>query len=266
MKNKVYVFLSHDVDWPKQGPGVNHILARKSRFPEDIIQKVLKKGYNPYYNIPEIMSAEEAAGIRSTFFFRPLYDDGTDVHCYKDDIADLIKGGWEVGVHLNSANTAEEIKKQKKMIEKIIGGRAAGCRVHYLRVNEESFENIAKAGFLYDSSLVYSKDRIDPRNMGYTTKNSLIIFPITLMDAYMFTYMKIKEEEVLKVVEDALNKALNENIDIITILWHTGSVQMKGGRAFFKLAEFLASRDYVEVIRGIDAYKLVTERIQNERK
>ncbi|HEU5220538.1 MAG TPA: hypothetical protein VFU58_00595, partial [Candidatus Nitrosotalea sp.] len=60
-----YIFLSHDVDWRRQGAPIEHILARKDRFDDEAIQNIHIK--NPYYNIPEIMSLEEKFGVRTTF-------------------------------------------------------------------------------------------------------------------------------------------------------------------------------------------------------
>ena len=61
-----YVFLSHDVDWRKNGPSLEHIMARKDRFSPEIINELPQK--NPYYNIPEYMEIEEKYDTRSTFF------------------------------------------------------------------------------------------------------------------------------------------------------------------------------------------------------
>jgi hypothetical protein len=45
----------------------------------------------------------------------------------------------------------------------------------------------------------------------------------------------------------------------MTILWHDNSLRMKGGRIFGKILEYLASLDHVNVIRGIDGYRLALE-------
>ena len=61
-----YIFLSHDVDWRRQGPQRDHVLARRDRFDEEIFDKVRPEDL--YRNIPEYMKLEEKFGIRSTFF------------------------------------------------------------------------------------------------------------------------------------------------------------------------------------------------------
>ena len=82
-----HIFLSHDVDWRKQGASIEHILARKDRFDSDVLSKLDTK--NPYYNLPEYMEIEERFSVRSTFFFRTIYENG-DFHDYEDDIKNLI--------------------------------------------------------------------------------------------------------------------------------------------------------------------------------
>lgn len=63
----LYIFLSHDVDWRKQGPSKEHILSRRNRFENLVLEKI--DSQNLYYNFSEIMDIEERFGIRSTFFF-----------------------------------------------------------------------------------------------------------------------------------------------------------------------------------------------------
>ena len=46
-----YIFLSHDVDWRRQGPPIEHVLARRDRFDPEIFEKT--KPENLYSNIPE---------------------------------------------------------------------------------------------------------------------------------------------------------------------------------------------------------------------
>ena len=51
-----YIFLSHDVDWRKQGPMSEHILNRKDRFDPELFKKTpIEK---MYYNFPEFMERD----------------------------------------------------------------------------------------------------------------------------------------------------------------------------------------------------------------
>ena len=97
-----YIFLSHDVDWRRQGPSIEHIQARKDRFDPEIFSKT--KPEELYRNIPEYIELEEKFGIRSTFFFRTLYENG-NVDDYEDDIQfgymGIIIFSFLVGVGIN---------------------------------------------------------------------------------------------------------------------------------------------------------------------
>jgi hypothetical protein len=59
----VRVFLSHDVDWSRRGPALDHVLARRDRFDEEILRRALEEGFNPYFGIPDVMEVEERLGL-----------------------------------------------------------------------------------------------------------------------------------------------------------------------------------------------------------
>ena len=224
------LIVTHDVDWPRHGPGVAHVLARKNRFDEDIISKVMNEGFNPYYGVPTITEIEERFDIRSTFFFRPEYDDGSNVQQYADTI---------------------------KALERTMGKPVFGSRVHYMKVTASTFANLAKAQIKYDSSLTFDKERIDPRNTGCLLESGLVVFPITFMDAYLFSYMGLTEKTVTKFVLKTMDELFASGVQMLTLLWHDNSIMMKGGRAYSGLMEKLAENSDVTFLKGIDAFELV---------
>lgn len=253
-----YVFLSHDVDWRREGAPLEHIFARKDRFEKKSIDNAKTK--NPYYNIPEYMELEEKFGIKSTFFFRTIYENG-NFRDYQDDIKELITGGWEVGLHCDpsSIDDINKIAEEKSKLESITKTILKANRVHYLGFNDKLPEKLQKLGFVYDSSIRKSKDRIDQNEMGHHKFGKLIEFPITLMDAYMFTYMKITEEQIIPTFEYTLNygRKLNNDFNIITVIWHDNVLQMKGGRMYKKILEYLVSQQDVKISRGIDLAEMI---------
>lgn len=255
----MYIFLSHDVDWPLSGPGKEHILARRYRFSEEVIRKVESMNCNPYHGIRLVADIEETLGVRSTFFFRPYYDDSSSVDAYSDEMKVLSAEGFEVGAHLNEATSLSSILKQKETIERALGSKVVGSRVHYLRILQKDFNLLQKAGFLYDSSMVFSKNGFDERNTGYLKEDELIIIPITYMDAYLFSYAKLSEETVVDYVYSTLSKARESGVKLATILWHDNAILMQGGRAYGALLRRLLSLNDAHFIRGIDAYDLVTK-------
>ena len=256
------VFLSHDVDWDFNGPPKDHILKIKNRFDEKLFQTTpINKLYR---NFSEYMEIEEKYDTKSTFFFRTQYENG-DYRDYDDDIKKLNKKGWEIGLHTDpsSVNEILEIKREKENLEKILGSKIYGNRVHYLSNDEKLLEKLSKLGFIYDSSFKKTKDAITVEDMGYQQINEIIEFPVTLMDAYLFTYMKISEDKIIKIVEKTLNscRKLNLEFNVMSILWHDNVLKMKGGRMYSKILEFLSSQDDVKLVNGIDLATFLKRKI-----
>ena len=252
-----YVFLSHDVDWRRQGPPIDHILERKDRFDKDVFDKI--KPEELYRNIPEYMEIEERFGIRSTFFFRTIYENG-NINEYEDDIKQLQRSNWEIGLHTDpsSIGDLEKIQHEKEKLELITGKPIIGNRVHFLNYNSELLGKLEKLGFLYDSSLRHSKDRIDKKEMGYSITDGIFEFPVTLMDAYLFTHMKIKEEEIVPIFQKTLDlsRSVSEN-HMFSVIWHDNVLKMKGGRMYDKILEFLTSQDDVKIVPGKELVKIL---------
>ncbi|MCI0557601.1 MAG: hypothetical protein MN733_03840 [Nitrososphaera sp.] len=250
--------MTHDIDYPIHGPGKSHILQRRERFSAETIRRVETEGYNPYYGIPEIISLEERWGVRSTFFFRPYYDDGSPVDQYKQVMRELARGGWEIGVHVNNAELMSTVMKEKAAVEYTANIRLKGSRVHYLKIRHPDLAILEHSGLEYDSSVCFNKSHLeDRRNYGYFKMGNLVEFPITIMDAYMFTYMNVQEDAILKAVDRALTMAEG----FMTILWHDSCLKMKRGRAYKDVLAYLAARPDVEIMRGIDALELLRKEI-----
>lgn len=255
-----YVFLSHDVDWPKQGASYDHIMARRERFEPDILHTI--KEQNPYYNIPGYMDIEEKYGIRSTYFFRTFYENGF-LNDYENDIKQLEKGGWEIGLHLDpsSINSIDTITAEKNTLENLCKNKIKGNRVHYLGFNEDLPKKLQQSGFVYDSTFRKSKNLIDENEIGYFKYDNLVEFPLTLMDAYLFTYMKIEEDQIIGVFKKTLNlsRKINPEFNVISVNWHDNVLKMKGGRMYEKIIAFLTSQSDVKIVRGIDIAEIVNK-------
>ena len=252
-----YIFLSHDVDWRRQGPTNEHVLERKDRFDPEIFASYDTNEL--YRNIPEYMEIEQKFGIRSTFFFRTIYEDG-DVIDYEDDIKTLLKENWEIGLHTDphSIDSIEKIKQEKEKLESITKKSVIGNRVHFLNYNLELPNKLEKLGFLYDTSLRHSKDKIDEEEMGYLKIDNLIEFPVTIMDAYLFTHMGIKEDSLIQEFEKTLEigRKYSEK-NVISMIWHDNVLKMKGGRMYKEILEFLTSQDDVKILCGRDLVNIL---------
>ena len=138
-----------------------------------------------------------------------------------------------------------------------------------MNYNSELPKKLKELGFLYASSLSHSKDKIDKNEMGYSRIDELIEYPVTLMDAYLFTHMGINEEGIIPEFKKTLEigrKFSNENV--ISVIWHDNVLKMKGGRMYKKILEFLTSQDDVIISKGIDIMKIISknENIINKYK
>ena len=134
--------------------------------------------------------------------------------------------------------------------------------MHYLGFNDGLPNKLQELGFVYDSSVRRSKDRIDENEMGYFKYGNLIEFPITIMDAYLFTHMKIKEEQIIPTFESTLNlgRKVNDSFNVITVIWHDNVLKMKGGRMYKDILEYLTSQDDVSILRGIDLANMINSK------
>jgi hypothetical protein len=77
-------------------------------------------------------------------------------------------------------------------------------RSHNLAYSNNLLSILNKLGFTYDSSFRNSVDKIDYREMGYLLQKKIIEFPVTIMDAYLFTYMHISEDKILNIIRQLL--------------------------------------------------------------
>ena len=253
-----YVFLSHDVDWSFQGPGRDHILARRDRFDQETIRDIDIQ--NPYNNINDYITIEEKFGVRSTFFFRTNYENGrcTD---YEDNIQTLSRGGWEIGLHCDPASidNFDSMYQEKKELESITKKTVKANRSHYLAFSERLPIILNELGFIYDSSVVESKNRLSNNIGRYFLLNNVIEFPITIMDAYLFTYMHVSEDKIIDAFMSALDCArkYNKNFNIITIVWHANVLKMKGGRKYKDILEYLSCQEDVKLVNGIELTKII---------
>ena len=256
----LYIFLSHDVDWRKQGPTKEHIIARHHRFENLTLEKIYNE--NLYYNFPDIMDLEEQLGIRSTFFFRTHYENGNYLD-YEEEIKSLIKGNWEIGLHTDgqSIKDLDLIKKEKFDLESLTKTPIFGNRVHYLNFDDKLLSKLFQSGFMYDSTMKKYKDRISVDDMNYRKINGILEFPLTIMDTYLFTYLGVTEKNILHVFKEAISTAMDtnnsEDIKIMTLLWHDNVLKMKGGRMYKDILEYLVSENNIKIKRGIDIVKII---------
>ncbi len=250
--SSLYVVLTHDVDWPRHGPPRRHVLERLQRF--DVQDRYLFfYGENLYDCIWSIVDCEERVYAKSTFFFRPSYDDGSTADLYSDVMHELDRQGWEVGLHANCGSSVEAIAREREVLERLSGASIVSMRVHYLGIDPRVLPHLASAGIRVDSSICLSRYGPSEDSSGALAIDGVVELPITVMDTYVFSYWGIGDpDRALSHVVRAVENAFSRGARLVTILWHSNTLRMAGGRQYPRILERLWEIDCVRFIRARD--------------
>lgn len=191
------VLITHDVDRLKTRYSLRHSIKRvlKLEFHPILsyIKDLIKGGLEN--TIDNILEFERLKKIESIFFFMVrkgnMFIPDSDYSPNK--LLKILKGKKiKVGLHPSlRVRDIDDILKEKKILESIIGESVEYVRMHYLRYDPfYTFEMLEQAGFKYDSSIGY------PSGFGYKCgtaytfrifnwrrkKRGIIEFPLILMD------------------------------------------------------------------------------------
>ena len=229
------VILTHDVDSIKKP--LRHVLKVRKRFSiRDVIKHILGLK-NLYNNIEDVMALEDTYGFRSTFFIPvdlfPLLE-------IEDILKELVRGGWEVGLHyvVESVQNRALMKIKKEFLQSIVG-KVLGVRMHQLLVNIELLKIAKDLGLVYDSSYrAYEIGKFSPIVM----ECGILEIPIGIMDTDLFGRLMMDERKAIKYIVSKVEEAREEGI--ITLLFHQESIHMKGGRIYRDILEYIHRHEY----------------------
>jgi len=205
-----------------------------------LLQKI--KGKEPYWTFEDIISMERKLGVRSTFFFLNenakvnIFDPSTWRHYgrkfnIKDPkvvnlIRSLHSGGWEVGLHgsFYSYKDAEKLKREKEILEEVLGDKIHGTRQHNLNLSiPETWKYHEEIGLEYDTTLGFN-DRIGfrwgtsfpfcPLDKEGRRVMKLLEIPLIIEDIALFSYND-PWREFIKIVNEVERCG-----GVLTLLWH----------------------------------------------
>lgn len=128
----------------------------------------------------------------------------------------LLKMGCEVGAHGIEFESLGKIQAEFDLFKELSGQTNIGTRMHYIRKNEHTFSNMAKAGYLFDSSEMSFNA---PYKIG-----SMWEFPFHIMDGYIIEKPKQWQcknffqccEETKKIID----KVFDLNLPYLGIDFH----------------------------------------------
>jgi len=255
------VFASHDVDRTRKTFQYPYYFAQALRKLDwvaagaqvvSLIAKLL--GRDPYWNFDRIMALERQLGVRSTFFF--LHETGRLVltsprslvlyggryklrsPSIRRVIGSLNVEGWEVGLHgsYESFRDGRLLRKEKELLEEILGGPVRGVRQHYLNMREpETWQNQVSALLSYDSTVGFA-DRGGFR-MGTSfpffpaasQDDGILEIPLSLMDGAAFRY-----PAPWKVTE-SIAESVVRVCGVLVVDWHQRHFNRFEGRGYEEL-------------------------------
>ena len=185
--------LTHDVDRVKKQwyhycvYGLKHPIVQLKTLCEKI------KGKEPYWNFETLTALEESYGVKSTFLFlneshkemSTNFMGRYDIRSPKVQavIRELDGKGYEIGLHGSyySYNNESLLKREKDVLEEILGHKIVSTRQHHLNFDENiTWKSHEAVGIKYDSTKGYSD--IVGIDQPSRARDKIIEMPITLMD------------------------------------------------------------------------------------
>jgi len=240
------VCLTHDAD--KLSESLSHIWKVRRRFSLPTLLGAFLGIANPFLNLERIATLENAYSLRSSFYLRTK---SYDLRKISSTLTELIRRGWEVGLHFDDTTSLEELKLQTGHLEAVVGQGVRGNRSHYLKFGyPETWEILDAAGYLYDTTCGFRDDvgfRVGtclpyhPPDRHWN-RLRLLELPLVLMDTTLWGYKRLTEEEGLRWFEKALNAVSSVN-GLFTILWHQCALRMRGGRIYGDILDRLSGED-----------------------
>ena len=238
---KFAVCLTHDIDvvnFPKSNllfGAARSLIQGKIKNAFNISFSNINKKWNPLWNFKEIMALEKKYNAKSSFYFLALNKDDPDFNFKIEDLehemANIVDSGWEVGLHggHETYNNLDELIKEKKNLEKVLGKKVTGFRNHYLKFKvPDTWEILSKSGFKYDTTFGYADcvgfrngmcHPFKPFNLNTNRPIDILEIPLTIMDATLYNYMKLDIKSAWDITR-LLIDTVEKNNGIVTILWH----------------------------------------------
>ena len=232
------ICLTHDVDRVRKSYQYFTHDLRRMRLGN---LKSIFSNLSPYWNFEEIMTMEDRYGARSTWFF---LEESIPWKLFQpknwklsfgrysvlekaigDEMRRLDSDGWEVGLHgsFRSYRDGELLRKEKALVEGILGKPVVGVRQHYLNLDiPDTWKLQREAGFKYDASFGYRRglgwrrNRLEPF---LDDESGLWVLPLAIMECNLFTEAAGDPERAWDMALEIIDQA-EELGAVLTVLWH----------------------------------------------
>ncbi len=166
--------------------------------------------------IPELCEFDKKNGVQATYFFGMASALGMS---YKKEkalrwIKYVEECGYDAGVHGCDYQNMSKMQEEHDDFNKLTKNVKFGIRNHYVRYDEDTFNKMYRAGYLFDTSEFnkHHPEYKDPYKVG-----TMWEFPLALMDGYV---IKTDFEQTKEEVSKFINKTMAEGGKYLTILFH----------------------------------------------
>lgn len=184
----------------------------------EVLFRILSLVKGRLNNIKELVKFNEDNEIPATFFFGMSNGLSLNysVESAKYYIDYLVQRNVDVGVHGIAFSDVDKMREEKERFASILGSEDFGIRMHYLRFDETTMENIESLGYTYDASST------DFRSVFHNGR--LAVFPVHIMDSWMINGSSKYQKSDLDVSKEltirALERGKEMQIDYFSILFH----------------------------------------------
>lgn len=154
------------------------LLTGKIEFSE-LYNRFLDLFKNKWQHLEELQQFNKEHSVPATYFI--AVNNGVGLH-YSIKQADfwikkLLSMNCEVGIHSIEFESLEKIQREFQLFKDLSQLENFGTRMHYIRTNCETYNNMATAGYMYDTTELAFKA---PYKVGEMWE-----FPFQIMDGYI---------------------------------------------------------------------------------
>ncbi|MBZ5501179.1 MAG: hypothetical protein LAN59_02920 [Acidobacteriia bacterium] len=197
----------------------------------------LLRGKRPGDYLPQMLSAIEDCGFRSTLFAvadgehrrDPIYRLGQ----VAPQLRSAARRGFPVGVHGSYSSVIEKgsLRQEAAALEQAVGRRPLGSRQHWLRFDrhDKLFHAIERAGLAYDSSLGFAETcgfrngasfAFPPYDFAKEEPCSFLEIPLVIMDGSLEAMSRNRRQGSQELADAVLGESRKWGWGGIGILWH----------------------------------------------
>ncbi len=200
----VWEHLTRDTILPKFVVRVNIELFSRKISLKEYMNRLGDFLGNKWNNIDELIRFNASRNIPGTFFIGVQNGLGLSYSTLKAAYwaKHIINQGAQLGVHGIAFENLSDIEKEYNLFKEISGLQSFGIRMHYVRKTAETFNYMAQAGYLFDSTEHAFKD---PYKIG-----SMWEFPFQIMDGWVIEKGKRWQTQNLEQAKEHTKKIVDE--------------------------------------------------------